>query len=197
MKLTGRKLTIQQRAERYNKDFPKYPPLVVHGRWLYGNWTFGQNYKGSGYYGAYPPTYLKRLSAVFPEMAYGMVLHLFSGSLDASVRGVRVDINPKLSPDVVADARKLDEHFEPNTFDLIVADTPYSAEHATRYNTSMPARNAVFQSMAKVVKPGGHVAWLDTKMPMFRKSEWLWWGAINLIRSTNHDFRDVVMFERK
>ena len=197
MKLTGRKLTIQQRAERYNKAFPKYPPLVVHGRWLYGNWTFGQNYKGSGYYGAYPPTYLKRLSAVFPEMAYGMVLHLFSGSLDASVRGVRVDINPKLSPDVVADARKLDEHFEPNTFDLIVADTPYSAEHATRYNTSMPARNAVFQSMAKVVKPGGHVAWLDTKMPMFRKSEWLWWGAINLIRSTNHDFRDVVMFERK
>jgi SAM-dependent methyltransferase len=195
--LAPRSLTPVDRAQLYNDAFPDYPPLVTHGRWLYGNWTMGQDYRGSGFYGAYPPSYLKRIRALFPEMDTANVMHLFSGSLQQNkVRGVLVDIkmDDGRDPSVVADARLLP--FAPDTFDLVIADTPYSAAHAVRYGTSMPSRAQVFRSVAEVVKPGGHIVWIDTKHPMHSKTQWRWWGAIHVIRSTNHDYRGVTMFER-
>lgn len=192
-----RSLTPADRVALYNKAFPDYPPLVVHGRWLYGNWTMGQDYRGSGFYGAYPPSYLKRLQAMFPEMETGSVLHLFSGSLKQDKnRGVLLDIrgDGDRDPSVIGDARQLP--FQRNSFDLVIADTPYSTKHAEHYGTGMPARNKVFQSMASVVKPGGNVVWLDVKHPMFSKAQWNWWGIIHVVRSTNHDYRGVSIFER-
>lgn len=197
-------LTIRERAASYARTFPKFPPLVVSpdGRWLYGVWKIGQYYKGSGYYGSYPPGYLKRVAALFPELSSRMfwpgwrVLHCFSGSLqsDCEVRGVRVDINATLGPDVCGDARRLP--FADDVFDLVLADTPYGPVHARRYGTSMPARLLVTRELARVTRSGGHLVWLDTKMPMYRKAEWHEWGNIGLWRSTANDIRGVTCFER-
>jgi SAM-dependent methyltransferase len=189
-------VTLAERAAHYSVVFPDRPPMHASGRWLEGTWIGGNNYKGSGYYGAYPPDYLERIWAVFPDYRNGQFMHLFSGSLTAEAGGIRVDIRDDLpSPqDVRADALALP--FADAVFGLVLADTPYGRTHAERYGTTMPDRKAVIREAARVTKPGGFLVWLDTKLPMFRKSEWHWCGVIQVIRSTNHDFRGASIFQR-
>lgn len=190
-------MTLADRAESYNRTFPDRPPMRAHGRWLEGTWVGGNNYRGSGYYGAYPPDYLRRVRALFPDLVAGRVLHLFSGSLkpDSDIRGIRIDINSALRPDVCGDAMRLP--FRDGVFDLVLADTPYGPEHAKRYGVQMPNRLVVMREAARVTRIGGFLVWLDTKLPMFRKHEWHWCGGPMVIRSTNHDYRGAAIFERR
>lgn len=123
--------TLEDRARFYSEAFPAWPPLQVDGRWLSGVWLLGNDYRGSGYYGSYPPGYLRRSVAIFPDAE--RVLHLLSGSLPESADYVRFDIRPEMKPDVVGDAHRLSEHFESESFDLILADPPYSSEDADHY----------------------------------------------------------------
>jgi hypothetical protein len=191
-------LTVRDRAGFYAKAFPNYPPLRADDRWLDGMWVLGNNYKGSGYYGAYPPGYLKRMAALFPDAT--QILHACSGSLKAG-RYTRVDRLPS-SPSrrlgyVQGDVENLLEIFPTRRFDLAYIDPPYSAHHAKRYNCKMVNRKKVIESLHDVVMPGGHLVWLDTKFPMFRKTQWHWYGIIGIVRSTNHDVRAAFMFVRQ
>lgn len=190
-------MTPEQRAKNYAHTFPDFPPLTYDDRWLHGMWLLGQSYKGSGFYGAFPPKLLLRLQAIFPNEFRGRVLHLFSGSLDASVGGVRVDLNLGRDPppDIFADAHQLP--FANGTFDLIVADPPYFPADAKKYGTPMINRAKVFRECARVLKEGGHLIWLDARSPMHRKSEWLWWGIIGVSRSTNHIYRALTFYQRR
>ena len=188
-------LSLYERAEFYNIAFYKWPKLVYDKGWIYGVWNIGACYKGTGYYGNYPHGYMDRISALFPDKEN--ILHLFSGSLP---RGdyTRFDIglNPDAQYDVKGDAQELSEHFEPNTFDIIYADPPYSQKDAENYNCKMPNRFKVVKECAKVLKPGGFLVWLDEVLPMYRKAEFKRFGEIMISRSTNHRVRAVFIFER-
>lgn len=215
-------MTPIDRAANYAATFRKFPPLRADERWLDGSWVFGNNYKGSGLYGSYPPAFLKRVDALFPDMRGTSVLHLFGGSLTANeaIKGIRIDLVPTrtvsrmatkkdratgvitkaltsltMTPDIAGDAHALP--FRDASFDFVVADPPYSKEDAKRYGTKMVDRKKVMHEAARVTKPGGHLVWLDTSLPMFKKTEWHWWGAIGIWRSTNHRVRGVMMFERQ
>lgn len=188
-------MTVEERAASYARAFPDYPPLVTHGRWLYGVWMIGNDYKGSGFYGAYPPSYLRRVEAVLPEMRTAPLLHLFAGSLGSDVRGVRVDCNPERRPTIAGDAEQLP--FATGSFGVCCADPPYSHADAVRYNTPMVDRRKVLQVLARVLRPGGQLAWLDTTKPMYRKDVWNYWGSVMVERSTNHRVRAVFFFERR
>lgn len=190
---TAAALTNIERAESYASRFPKYPPLRADDRWIDGVWMLGNNYKGSGYYGAYPPGYLQRISALFPDVWSARVLHPFSGSL-RDVHGIRVDINMENRPDVVASADILP--FPDAGFDLVLADPPYSAEDAKRYGSRMIDRRKVLRECARVTTPGGYLVWLDTVWPMFAKRDWHCFGQIGVVRSTNHRVRLVSLFQR-
>lgn len=195
----ARRLTIvtnAERAENYRACFPEYPPLRADDRWIDGVWMLGNNYKGSGYYGAYPPGYLKRIAALFPDLTHKRVLHLFSGSLTpvSPIRGWRMDINAALHPEVCGDAQSLP--FVDDSFHLVVADTPYSAADAERYGTRMISRPTVLHEIARIVPPGGVLVWLDTVWPMFSKRDWHCFGVIGIVRSTNHRVRLTSLFER-
>lgn len=198
-------------TEDYSRPWPGQHPYLKKApgefvpEYVEANWVGGNNYKGSGYYGAYPPDYLERVWTLFPDFAAGtgkQVLHAFSGSLRGPVtHGVRVDIRYQpveadlhTRPSVQSDCRQLP--FGDRTFDLVLADTPYGPEHAERYGTAMPDRRAVTKELARVTRPGGFLLWLDTKLPMFRKDLWHWCGLITVVRSTNHDFRVAGLFER-
>jgi hypothetical protein len=189
-------MNYAERAALYNAAFPDYPPLTAHGEWVTGSWDIGNNYKGSGYYGAYPGNYLKRLMSMFPDARD--IAHLFAGSLPPGPY-LRIDVKPPTEPGnyLQADAERLSEFVpETMTFDLMPADPPYSAVHSTHYGCKMPNRLIVTREAAKVVRPGGTLAWLDTKKPMYRKSEWKLWGEIGIFGSTNHDIRGLCLFER-
>ena len=180
------------RATAYNRVFPLYPPLHVHGRWVYGIWEIGADYKGSGYYGSYPPSYVKRVSAMFPDMNPAKTLHLFSGSL--KIPGIRVDVQSLPSVSLIATATCLP--FKDASFSFVMADPPYSVDDAKKYGPALPDKRKVLQELARVVIPGGHLAWLDIPKPQYRKSEWNPWGTIGILRSTNHRGRFLFLFER-
>lgn len=188
------RLDLDQRAKCYSETFPDYPPLVVAKGWIYGVWMMGWNYRGSGYYGSYPPSYLKRVMSMYPDAT--KILHLFSGSLGSGVVGDRFDIDPGLSPDIVGDAHQLSDYVSP-VYDLIIADPPYSDEDARHYGTPMVNRNTVVRECAKVLVPGGHLVWLDQVRPMYRRDEWSAVGTIGVVRSTNHRVRVVFILERR
>ena len=191
----GARVSLITRAESYRLRFPKYPPPVVYGDWLYGIWEIGNDYKGNGFYGSYPPRYLQRLQALFPDHPPATWLHLFSGALKATVGGMRADCNHELRPSVAADAARLP--FRDGSFSMVAADPPYTAADAARYGTKMVNRRAVMLELSRVVRPGGFVAWLDCVKPQYRKAEWKLFGEIGIARSTNHRVRFVFLFERK
>lgn len=188
-------MTLQERAHCYNTVFPEYPPLTTTDKWLYGVWVLGNNYRAKqGYYGEYPPSYLKRVTSLFPDCL--SALHLFSGSLTMDCDGVRFDSKAECKPDVVGDAERLSDYF-PAMFDIIYADPPYSSEDASRYGQCLVNRNKVLRECYRVLDTGGFVVWLDQVLPIYRKSEFRLVGTIGLVRSTNHRVRMVFIFQKQ
>jgi hypothetical protein len=161
---------------------------------IYGTWIMGNNYAvKSGYYGGYPHGYLKRIRALFPEKK--RALHVFSGRVDQSAwPGDTVDLDPAAQPTYLDDAQEL-SGVPLHIYDIVLADPPYSVEDAEHYQPTMVKRNKVMWALAKGMKPGTHVAWLDQVLPMYRKDEWRLIGAIGMVKSTNHRFRVVTLFE--
>lgn len=155
----------------------------------------GNNYRvKSAYYGGYPPTYLNRIAALFPDR--NRVLHVFSGKVDlAAMPGDTVDVNPVLEPTWVADAHNL-EAVPLDCYDLVLADPPYSVEDAERYQTTMVKRNVVMRSLAVGMVEGSRVVWLDQVLPMYRRDEWAIEAVIGMVKSTNHRFRVTTIFRR-
>lgn len=195
-------LTLEDRVKAYAVKFPEFPdswPVVSpSGRWLTAIWLLGNDYRGSGYYGAYPPSYLRRVQALFPEFPASDWLHLFSGSLKPEVGGIRVDCRPAgsgvVAPSFVADATALP--FDASSVRIVDADPPYTKVDAKRYGTKPVNKPKVLRELARVVKVGGHLIWLDTTLPIYRKSEWHHWGVICVQRSTNHRTRLCSIFTR-
>lgn len=80
------------------------------------------------------------------------ILHPFGGRAEL---GVRVDLDPLVEPDVVADAHELP--FEDESFDCVVLDPPYSDEEALElYGVTRRLEPAKFTREAvRVLRPGG------------------------------------------
>lgn len=153
----------------------------------------GNDYRvKSTYYGGYPAGYLRRVRALSPDKH--KILHLFSGKVDTEVMpGLTVDINPENRPDIVDDAQTLTST-PLESFDLVMADPPYSVEDCERYQTTMVKRNKVMAALGARLNPGCHVVWLDQVLPMFRKDQFAIDAVIGMVKSTNHRFRVVVVF---
>ena len=135
----------------------------------------------------------RRIRALFPDKR--KVLHLFSGKVDTdTLPGDTVDINPKLKPTYVDDAQTL-TRVPLADYDLILADPPYSVEDAERYQTTMVKRNTVMRALQRA-SAGTHIVWLDQVLPMYRKDVFAIGAVIGMVKSTNHRFRVVTVFER-
>ena len=190
-------LNLYQRIAHYeaNSGFPG-TLFVGHDGRLYGTWVMGNNYQvKTGYYGGYPPTYLRRIRALFPDKR--APLHLFSRRVDASdLPGPTVDSNPELKPDFLDDAHRL-EKVPVEDFDLVLADPPYSVEDCDHYQCTMVKRNVVLRALGVRLRKGAHVVWLDQVLPMYRKADFQVQGYIGMVKSTNHRFRVITIFEKR
>ena len=188
-------MTPQERIDNYCvvTGYPRALMIGEDGR-ISGMWIMGNDYHvKSGYYGGYPATYLRRLQALFPDKQH--TLHLFSGRVDQDAwPGDTVDSNADLAPTYCTDAQWLPDVPLAN-YDIVLADPPYSAEDAEHYGTTMVNRNLVMQTLHRC-KQGTHVCWLDQVLPMFRKDWFTMIGVIGIVKSTNHRFRVLTIFER-
>lgn len=184
------------RLANYEKEtgFARHLFIAADGR-VVGTMVLGNDYRvKSQYYGGYPAGYLKRMRALFFDKK--SVLHLCSGKVDLTILpGETVDINPELKPDYVDDAQTLTK-VPLEKYDLVLTDTPYSAEDCEHYGTPMLNRNKVMQALATRMTPGAHVAFLDQVLPMYRKDQWRSEGYVGVVKSTNHRFRVVTIFRK-
>lgn len=189
-------LSLSDRIDNYHRvtGFPESLFIGGDGR-IVGTWIMGNDYRvKSEYYGGYPAGYLRRIRALFPDKE--RVLHLFSGRVDKTViPGDTVDINQELSPDYVDDAQTL-EGVPLESYDLVMADPPYSVEDCERYQTTMVKRNKVMATLGARLAKGCHVVWLDQVLPMYRKDQFSMEAVIGMVKSTNHRFRVVTIFKR-
>lgn len=185
----------QERILNYEFEtgFPASLFIAADGR-LVGTWIMGNDYRvKSEFYGGYPNTYLRRVRSLFRDKA--TVLHLFSGMVDTEAfPGDTVDINEDLLPDYIDDAQTL-VNVPLEKYSLVMCDPPYSIEDAEHYQTSMVKRNKVMQSLSRV-RTGTHIVWLDQVLPMWRKDTFTLTGVVGIVRSTNHRFRVMSVFER-
>lgn len=190
-------MTLQERIDSYHKatGFPRSLMIGGDSR-IVGIWIMGNNYqRAADYYGAYPHGYLRRVRALFPDA--GNVLHLFSGKVEtAEFPGDTVDVNPELNPTYIDDIQSL-RRVPVEDYDLFLADPPYSVEDAERYQTTMIKRNKVMDTLGRRCKPKSIVIWLDQVLPMFRKIDWEIIGLIGMMKSTNHRFRMVTIFQHR
>lgn len=190
-------MTLQERINSYH-EITKYPESLFIGRddgRIVGTWIMGQNYRvQSQYHGGFPAGYLRRVAALFPDKE--KVLHLFSGKVDTKIMpGTTVDINPELEPDILDDCQTL-ENVPLHEFDLVLSDPPYTEEDCDHYGTTMVKRNKVMKALGAGLKKGTHVVWLDQAFPMYRRMDFKIVGVIGMVKSTNHRFRMVVIFEK-
>lgn len=186
-------MKLSERVDAYNRKFHKFPKMWFDKGWILGIWNCGNDYKGSGYYGSYPPKYLERIGALFPDQKD--VLHLFSGSLPPGAY-TRFDRRPEMEPDVVGEAKDLLKHFQPGSFDIIYADPPYSEADANCYGTSLISRNQVVKDCWSLLKEDGFLCWMDQVLPMYSKDCLRRVGEIGISRSTNHRVRFVFIFQK-
>lgn len=190
------RMTWPERIDAYAQKtaFPRSLFVAADGR-VVGTWIMGNDYRvRTGYYGGYPAGYLRRIKSLFPDKR--RALHLFAGKVDlAALPGDTVDINPDLSPTYVDDAQRLQNVPLPE-YDLVLADPPYSVEDCERYQTTMVKRNTVMAALVGLT-PGAHVVWLDQVLPMYRKDQFAIEAVIGMVKSTNHRFRVVTIFERR
>jgi hypothetical protein len=181
--------------DHYHQVFKKYPKCLMEsaGR-VYGIWIIGNLYKRKeGYHGEYPPSYLKRVHALFPKN--NKVLHLFSGTIKDREEATTVDINPDLNPTIVDNVLNVSQHLPRNSKNLIIADPPYSKKDATRYGVSLVNKKMVFREARKVAEEGAVLVWLDTQIPIFRKIEWNLLGIIGVSCGTNRVARFASIFQ--
>lgn len=186
----------QDRIDNYAKEtgFPNALFVGADGR-VVGTWIMGNDYRvKSTYYGGYPAGYLRRIRALFPDKH--RTLHLFSGKVDLTAfPGDTVDVNPDLEPTYIDDAQTL-TGVPLETYDLVLADPPYSVEDCDHYGTSMVRRNVVMRALQRL-PVGAHVVWLDQVLPMYRKDVFSTEAVIGMWKSTNHRFRGITIFCRR
>lgn len=182
--------------------FPESLFVAADGR-LVGTWILGNDYRvKSKFYGGYPNTYLARVKALFPDKE--RTLHLFSGMVDLDIfPGDTVDLNlslalarPAFSGMHYTDDAQTLTRVPLETYDLVLADPPYSVEDAEHYETSMIKRVKVFQALARL-SAGTYVVWLDQVLPIWRKDVFDLIGIVGIVRSTNHRFRVMTVFRRR
>src|ERR1700733_13225330 len=195
MKRRNSAMYWEERIANYVREtgFPKSLFVAADDR-VVGTWIMGNDYRvKSEFYGGYPAGYLRRVRALFPDKK--RTLHLFSGRVDLTeFPGDTVDINPDFNPTYVDDAQTL-TCVPLESYDLVLADPPYSVEDADHYQTTMIKRNVVMRALQRLPL-GAHIVWLDQVLPMYRKDAFAVDAAIGMLKSTNHRFRMVTIFRR-
>lgn len=181
-------------VENLNRSFPKYPITVQDKGWIYGVWYCPTAWMKTHFYGQYPLTFLKRVLALFPDVADKDILHCPSGTVTGP--GVTVDLirDEKRQPDYVASADKLP--FPDGSFDLYVSDPPYSKADSAKYGCPPFKNRAAMSEAGRVLREGGYYCLLNVRYPSFRRGSWNFIGLIGVITGANRVSRVLSIFQK-
>lgn len=179
-------------VENYNRTFGRYPRMSADAGLAQGVWYCG-SFRRSSFHGQYPSGFLPRLLALFPGARE--ILHCPSGTVEGP--GITVDRirDGVRRPMVVADARSLP--FRDGSFDLVLADPPYTAADSRKYGCApFPLRRAM-EEWRRVLHVGGHLAVLHTAVPQYSRAKWDLRGLVGVVTGTNRAVRILSVLRRR
>lgn len=142
--------------------------------------------------GGYPIRFLAKAHEIM-EAYPPHVLHVCSGSVRT---GIRVDIRASKRPSVVADGRRLP--FADNTFQWVMADPPYSEDHAENlYQTggAYPSPHVLAQECLRVLQPGGLLGFMHPMVPKISGGKFL--KVYTLTQGPGYNVRAWSLIEKK
>ena len=124
------------------------------------------------------------------------ILNLFCGM---NTEGVRVDINPEVKPDYLHDAHKVSELFPPESFDVILADPPYSDEESKElYGTGKLHYKVWVSECDTLLRPGGLlIIYHKYMMPNPNPSKYSVIKRVFIGTRTYHMLRVAIYFKKK
>ena len=174
-----------------NTAFPKYPITIKNKGWVYGVWYCGTSWDKIKLHGQYPPTFLKRALALFPDVKD--VLHCPSGTVNHDVT-VDLMCDSVRRPQVQADAANLP--FADASFDLWLSDPPYTAQDSEKYGCKPFPLGKMIKEAHRIVRPGGYLGILHTYYPSYRRKDWKLEGLIAVVTGFQRATRMFSIFRR-
>ncbi len=140
------------------------------------------------YKGGFPLHFEKRLFQMYKPQS---ILQPFGGG---ALYGLRCDINPDASPDVICDAHLLP--FANESFDFVLCDPPYSTNLSGKiYATGQIKEKEYVNEAVRVCKTGGHIAlyhWVMMPRPKGTRHD----RIIVIIGRQRHHARICCIFQK-
>lgn len=185
-----------------NKTFKNYPvsftdengDSIEDKGWCYGVWFCGTSFTKVKLYGQYPPTFLNRALALFPEAKD--VLHAPSGSLvDMPENHVTLDIyeDDVRKPMFKGDCGSMP--FSDSSFDLVLSDPPYTEEDSRLYGCAKFPEKKFMAECARVLKPNAHLGFLAYHYPSYRRKDWKLVGLFAVVTGFSRRTRMFSVFQ--
>lgn len=177
-------------AASVNAAFPKYPITVDDKGWIYGVWYCGASWDKVRLHGQYPPTFLKRAKALFPNAQ--KILHCPSGTVaeDFTVDRIQDDVR---KPQVIADASALP--YRDSCFDVVLSDPPYTPKDSEKYGCKPWPEQKAMAEARRILKPGGYLGVLHTYYPSYRRANWRLAALIAVVTGFKRATRMFSIFE--
>lgn len=179
------------KASAVNEAFPNYPITVEDKGWTYGVWYCGTGWNKVQLHGQYPPTFLKRALALFPDAV--RILHAPSGCVSSGITVDRV-VDDVRKPAIQADVAHLP--FADGSFDLVMSDPPYTAEDSKRYGCDPFPMGRAMSEYRRVLRPGGYLGMLHTYYPSYRRKDWKLVGLIAVVTGFMRATRMFSIFQK-
>jgi len=160
------RLSWPERVEYWNAHFPKYPPIMYSHGWTYGVWYTGKGFTRNHLHGQYPPTFLRRVLGLWPDVRESRVLHACAGTV---LHGIRLDLSPRFQPSVIANVET--PPFLDKSFDLILYDPPYDQANADIYGVAakVPSFARVLPAFVRLLPVSGHIGILHWYYPSYSR----------------------------
>lgn len=185
--------------QNLNAELSKYPITIQDKGWVYGVWYCGTSFTKAEMYGQHPPTYLKRLKALFPNERVwlhapsGILPH---GEIDGCVHHT-VDLVSRKegTPEFLCDVSELP--FRDESIDIVETDPPYSVEDSKKYGLGKYPRYKARDEFWRVLKPGGYLCWLDVRYPAYRRKDWGLVGLVGIVTGFERQTRILSIFQKK
>ncbi len=162
-------MSYQDLAEEYNTSRGTIWRILKENNAFKYKDQYLDNYKGvytsiwacgrpmGKYRGRYPGGFLNRVANLI-NFDGKTVLHIFSGSIRQNQNHLTLDINPKVNPTFVADARK-EIPLESKSVHVVMADPPYDSDfkiYGKRlYKTDEVRPYSFIKEASRIIKPGG------------------------------------------
>ncbi len=124
------------------------------------------------------------------------LLNLFCGM---NKYGFRIDVNPEVKPDLLCDAHSFAEKLEGKTFNLIIADPPYSTEEARDIYGTPPLKYKKWTAECdKVLEEGGLLmVYHKYVMPNPNPEKYIVVKRVFIGNRTMHLPRVCIVFQKK